>query len=198
LAVEPGHRLPAPAPLRLIQELVNTRDVMERTDSLATRDALHAWALERDLLDGRDVLTVEGYHRALEVREALRGLLLENNGAQVDAGAAAALEAAAADAAITISFKAPSHLPQLVAQASGIDRLLGTILLAIYEASCSGQWRRLKACREPTCQWAFYDHSRNSGSHWCTMSMCGGRAKARAYRQRKRGGDSTTKASRGA
>lgn len=192
--MEPGDRQPAPEPLRLVQQLVNTRDVMERTDRLDSPAALHAWAVARDLLDEDDKVSADDHRRALEVREALRALLLQHNGAEVAAAAGATLDDAAQAAGVTLRFDATTHLPQIVAQGSGIDRLLGTVLLAIYEASRSQQWRRLKACREPTCQWAFYDHSRNSRSHWCTMSMCGGRAKARAYRHRKRGGTTAPQA----
>ncbi|HEV2869799.1 MAG TPA: CGNR zinc finger domain-containing protein, partial [Actinomycetota bacterium] len=30
----------------------------------------------------------------------------------------------------------------------------------------------------------FYDHSTNRSGTWCTMSVCGNRRKARAYRRR--------------
>ena len=33
--------------------------------------------------------------------------------------------------------------------------------------------------------WAFVDNSRNQASGWCSMQICGKRAKARAYRRRK-------------
>ena len=42
-----------------------------------------------------------------------------------------------------------------------------------------GTFARLKACREHTCEWAFYDHSRNRSATWCSMEVCGNRAKAR-------------------
>jgi predicted RNA-binding Zn ribbon-like protein len=45
-----------------------------------------------------------------------------------------------------------------------------------------GTWTRLKACRE--CSWAFYDHSRNGAGNWCSMKVCGGRVKQRAYYER--------------
>jgi predicted RNA-binding Zn ribbon-like protein len=185
--MEPGSREPAPPTLRLVQELVNTRDVMERTDALLSRDLLHAWAVERGLLGEDDRLGADDHRRVLEFREAIRALLLANNGGPLRDGHAQPLHAAARAAGITLRFDAPGDPPRLVATAGGIDGVLGTILLAIYEASRSGEWQRLKACREPTCQWAFYDHSRNRRSHWCTMSMCGARSKARAYRKRKRG-----------
>lgn len=49
-------------------------------------------------------------------------------------------------------------------------------------------WPRLKACREDTCRWAFYDHSKNRSGHWCSMEVCGARHKARQYRARHKAG----------
>jgi len=46
-------------------------------------------------------------------------------------------------------------------------------------------WARLKVCRAEDCRWAFYDASRNHSRTWCSMSDCGNRAKARAYRARQ-------------
>jgi predicted RNA-binding Zn ribbon-like protein len=52
-----------------------------------------------------------------------------------------------------------------------------------------GTWDRLKACPGHDCGWAFYDHSRNQTGRWCSMSVCGGRAKARAHYHRRRDED---------
>jgi len=53
-------------------------------------------------------------------------------------------------------------------------------------ASCAaGLWERLKACRQDTCGWVFFDGSRNRSSSWCSMQVCGGRAKASSYRSRR-------------
>jgi predicted RNA-binding Zn ribbon-like protein len=57
---------------------------------------------------------------------------------------------------------------------------------AIVEATIAGTWERLKVCRDDECRWAFYDHSKNARGAWCTMRVCGNRAKARAYRERQR------------
>ena len=52
------------------------------------------------------------------------------------------------------------------------------------EAMADGTWRELKACRSDTCRWAFVDHARNRSRQWCSMSVCGNREKARAFRAR--------------
>jgi predicted RNA-binding Zn ribbon-like protein len=64
------------------------------------------------------------------------------------------------------------------------------VLLAITAtAMLDGTWQRLKACPGHECGWAFYDHSRNQTSRWCSMAVCGGRAKARAHYHRRRDED---------
>jgi predicted RNA-binding Zn ribbon-like protein len=60
------------------------------------------------------------------------------------------------------------------------------ISTAIVEATLMGTWTHLKVCRSDTCRWAFYDHSKNGRSCWCSMRVCGSREKARTYRARQR------------
>jgi predicted RNA-binding Zn ribbon-like protein len=47
-----------------------------------------------------------------------------------------------------------------------------------------------KACPGRHCGWAFYDRSLSRTSTWCSMRVCGGREKARAYRWRARARES--------
>ncbi|MGI3783352.1 MAG: CGNR zinc finger domain-containing protein, partial [Janthinobacterium lividum] len=44
----------------------------------------------------------------------------------------------------------------------------------------------LKWCADPTCTHPFLDRSRGHRRRWCEMSGCGDRAKAAAYRARRR------------
>ena len=61
-----------------------------------------------------------------------------------------------------------------------------TLLLVIRDAQRDGTWRRLKACGNPDCQWAFYDRSHSGVGAWCDMATCGNRIKNRRLRQRSR------------
>ena len=63
---------------------------------------------------------------------------------------------------------------------------VGLVVAVVAEAQAAGTWRRLKACPGKHCGWVFYDHSRSATSTWCSMAVCGGREKARAYRRRSR------------
>jgi hypothetical protein len=75
--------------------------------------------------------------------------------------------------------------PRLMPLSRGTaDTVLASLLGAVAEAVASGTWDRLKICRNPECRWAYYDHSRNRSRAWCSMAVCGNRAKARAFRTR--------------
>lgn len=67
---------------------------------------------------------------------------------------------------------------------SGVTGVLGEVLAAIVAGEGDGTWRRLKICREDTCQVVFYDRSKNASRCWCSMQVCGNRNKTRAYRRR--------------
>lgn len=110
------------------------------------------------------------------VRDALRALLCANNGIEADvASASRTLDAAARRAGLRVGF-AEGEL------AFAADRR--TVLSAVAQAMADGSWTRIKACRADDCRWAYVDHSRNRSRHWCDMSICGNRAKARRYRSR--------------
>ncbi|MGA8461029.1 MAG: CGNR zinc finger domain-containing protein, partial [Streptosporangiaceae bacterium] len=64
---------------------------------------------------------------------------------------------------------------------------LARILLIAGEAATTGTWSRLKVCSAADCQWAFYDRSPTRTGCWCSMRVCGSRAKSRAYRRRAGG-----------
>jgi predicted RNA-binding Zn ribbon-like protein len=72
---------------------------------------------------------------------------------------------------------------------SGVDGAIGVLLAIVARSLADGSWSRLKICHGHHCGWAFYDHSRNRSGRWCSMSVCGGREKARAHYHRRRGGE---------
>ena len=45
---------------------------------------------------------------------------------------------------------------------------------------------RVRACASPDCTLHFYDASRAGRRQWCSMAMCGNRAKARRHYERSR------------
>jgi predicted RNA-binding Zn ribbon-like protein len=68
----------------------------------------------------------------------------------------------------------------------GFEGLRGAIASRVYNAVQNGEWRRLKACRKPTCLFAFFDKSKNGSGTWCDMAVCGNRVKAQRRRSRER------------
>jgi predicted RNA-binding Zn ribbon-like protein len=164
--------MPIPVDAQLVQAFVNTRNVENRTDDL------DAWLARHGLR-----VTSVARRRAADVREALRALLLENNGIEAEVGSAASVLAEAARRA-RLELRFEGGAPRLVPTAGGVDGMLGGVLVAVAAAAADGTWERLKACRAETCRWVFYDQARNRSRTWCSMEVCGNRAKARAYRAR--------------
>jgi predicted RNA-binding Zn ribbon-like protein len=89
---------------------------------------------------------------------------------------------AAARAPLQISFDPESARTRLEPLDRGIDGALCRLLAIVHRAMESGEWRRVKACRDAGCRWAFYDHSKNRSATWCDMASCGNRNKARRRR----------------
>jgi predicted RNA-binding Zn ribbon-like protein len=173
-----------PSGLEVVIEFVNTRDIDAGGDELQSPRQLGAWLTERGLLGGGAQEPSEGeLRRALALREALRGLMLANNGAEPAPGAAAELEQAARRGELGVRFEADGSA-QLAPGDTGLDGALARLLVAVVRAQGDGSWQRVKACREGSCQWAFYDGSRNRSGVWCDMAVCGNRTKVRAYRKR--------------
>jgi predicted RNA-binding Zn ribbon-like protein len=174
---------PAPGDLELVRAFVNTRDIEEHVEELGNADQLHRWLVGRDLLAPDEAAGEADLRRAQRLREALRGVLLANNGEPLDPSAAAELDAAARQSRLGAHFDAEAH-GVLWPDAHGVDGALGRLLAVVYAAMADGSWVRLKACRNPDCSWIFYDATKNRSGAWCEMGLCGNRMKARTYRAR--------------
>jgi predicted RNA-binding Zn ribbon-like protein len=176
----------APGDLDLVRRFVNTLDLDDGSDAIASDGALAAWLRERGLLPAGEEVRQDDVDRAAALREALRELLLRNNdGGPVDPQAPATLDRVASRAALRLRV-GPDGQTRLEPEGENVDAALGRLLITVYRAMEDGTWSRLKACRNDACRWAFYDHSKNRSGHWCTMAECGNRAKAREYRSRRR------------
>ncbi len=188
-AVQPGGRAPAPGQLAVVQAFINSffdLEVEWGADLFATPDRLAGWLAHRGLLPVSTALRARDRTRAITVREGLRGLAAGNNDASevIPAAGLADLNGAADGARVELRLSADG--PRFVPTGSGLDRALGVLLAITATAMLDGSWQRLKACPGHDCGWAFYDHSRNQTGRWCSMAVCGGRAKARAHYHRRR------------
>lgn len=182
--------------LRLIEDLVNTRFVDAGTDELGSPAALAGWLRERGI-DAPASLTAADLERVLVVREGLRAVAARNNAGEhagvddvpdaVPPDALERLAALAPELALVLDVAAdpPTLVPR--ADAGAVDAFLARLLGAVAEAVADGSWKRMKACGQPGCRWAYHDSSRNTSRAWCDMTTCGNRAKARAFRERQHG-----------
>jgi predicted RNA-binding Zn ribbon-like protein len=188
---EHEHPKAAPDELDQIRQFVNTLDLESLEDKLAEPDAAAAWLTGRGLLPEGESLTSADVRQAHSMREALRKLLLAHNGAPLDNAAVDTVNSAATSAELVVRFDEHGEAA-LVPVRPGIDGALGRLIAIVYRSMSDGTWERLKACPEDSCEWAFYDWSKNRSATWCDMATCGNRAKARAYRERRQRGSAAT------
>ena len=182
---QPGGRAPAPVPLRLVQDFVNTEVPDFHQDDVATPAALAGWLARRGLVDGDDpVVDADLFVEARALRSALRELALANT-LGLPPSVERRTELDAALGAFPLALRLVDGRPLLGPAAGGTRGGLAAIVAVVAEARAAGSWERLKACRQETCGWVFYDGSRNRSSSWCSMQVCGGRAKASSYRRRR-------------
>lgn len=154
----------APEPLRQVQLFLNSVDLHNEVEWLP------GWLEARGLGGERE--------RAVELREAIRSLVLANNGLPLDAAAIETINCAAERVALKLDDAGQLRLEP---EQDALDEIVAIVLGAMLD----GSWPRLKACRN--CRWGFYDYSPNRSATWCSMLLCGNRTKTRAYRSRRRG-----------
>ncbi|GLS18594.1 hypothetical protein GCM10007874_16110 [Labrys miyagiensis] len=64
------------------------------------------------------------------------------------------------------------------------ETLLQPIGEALARFVCTEDFTHVKACEGPACTLLFADHTRGHARRWCSMAICGNRAKQAAHRQR--------------
>lgn len=62
--------------------------------------------------------------------------------------------------------------------------LLMPIAEALARLVCDEDFTYVKACEGPACTLVFADHTRGHARRWCSMAICGNRAKVAAHRKR--------------
>ncbi|MFD4556271.1 CGNR zinc finger domain-containing protein [Streptomyces sp. NPDC058469] len=163
-----SERVPAPGDLALIEALVNTLDIEVGADELDTADGRTRFGL-----------TEEEVPQARELRESLRATLLAHAGHPAHR-ATTPLGELLSRAPLLVTVDADDGSARL--EPTDGEPLLSRVAAAIAGALVAGTWPRLKACEAPTCHWAYYDRSPAGRGRWCSMAVCGSRAKMRRYR----------------
>jgi predicted RNA-binding Zn ribbon-like protein len=178
--IEPGGRPKAPGRLELLQRFVNTHnhDFPADWDRIGTAEKASTWLREKGLAS--DPISEPEAARLRELREAIRALAVANHGGEPDSAATDVIRRTAAQLTVAID---DSGRTSLAATTGGADGAVATLLGILHEAQLSGDWARMKGCRQ--CRYAFFDRSKNRSAAWCAMSICGNRTKNRAYYRRR-------------
>ncbi|MGW6911586.1 CGNR zinc finger domain-containing protein [Streptomyces sp. NPDC054940] len=162
-----SERSAAPGGLELVQSLVNTLDIESGGDSLDTAEGRARFGVDEEDLPA-----------ARELRESLRVALLAHAGHPAHR-AVAPLDELLTAAPLLVRVDAGGSA--VLGAADGAP-LVSRVAVGIAQALVEGTWMRLKACEAVDCHWAYYDRSPAGRGRWCSMQVCGARAKMRRYR----------------
>jgi predicted RNA-binding Zn ribbon-like protein len=184
---------PAPGALGLAQDLLNTAPAGHKPDLLAdlasartwVSEATAQWSAATGLPVPEVVLDAGDLHLLRAFRDDLREVIAkEHDGAPDTRPAAPVLYTAAAALQLGADGSVRLH-----PQETGPQALVMLVLAALFEDQQAGTGRRLKTCRNPRCQVAFYDRSRNASGVWHSVRVCGNAINLRAHRERRRSQD---------
>jgi predicted RNA-binding Zn ribbon-like protein len=168
----------APEPLLLVQLFVNTHNYGVHPDRLDSPQSANMW------LDSHGHSIARSDHGALlELREALRHVLLSNTGHADTQLATRELRRAMRNPILSVSFH-DHGTAQLHGTGKKLEQFTSTIAATIAATTADGRWQRLKACGNPECHVAFYDHTKNNSGRYCSPDICANRTRQRAHRQR--------------
>jgi predicted RNA-binding Zn ribbon-like protein len=72
----------------------------------------------------------------------------------------------------------------MVSTGDPLDRLFADLAASLAMMLSRDDRSRYRPCANEACPFTFYDDSKPGTRRWCSMELCGGRAKARAFRLR--------------
>jgi predicted RNA-binding Zn ribbon-like protein len=151
-------------------------------EHLVGPDDLAEWIAQAGIVDDPVAVTPAGLERAKAVREALFALVE----ATID-GEPAPREALRV---VNEAAAAPPPTPALqdaaLRREGDLDAVLSALARAALELLGGPERARVKWCAGEGCTRPFVDRSRGGRRRWCGMAGCGDRAKAAAYRARRR------------
>jgi predicted RNA-binding Zn ribbon-like protein len=131
--------------------------------------------------------------QARNLREWFRGFLREHKGHPLTAKSLAELEP------LNRLLERDDSFSRIVAGPKGAaaplqlqmarvwrtpEALLPPIGEALAQLVCTEDFSNVKACEGPACTLVFADHTRGRRRRWCSMAICGNRAKQSAHRHR--------------
>jgi len=193
----------------LALDLANTLAAdYERRDVDLTRsyDDLIDWALEAKILDRRQVADARR-----DTDKALRSSVLKQ---AIELRTALKSMAAALVAGKAVPKSVIEQINSVLARKQGYYQIVRTsdgyksrlnieyedlrdLMLPVAESAmrllCYSDLSLVRKCGNPSCVLYFYDTSKRHGRKWCSMDVCGNRAKAAAFYDRNRVGSLSLK-----
>lgn len=152
-------------------------------ERVPTAGALARWFVDAGVVDVPPAVDAAGHREALRLRETIWQVLATPAGEPLDPDAVRSVRRYAA-APVPVAVLATDRT---VATSGDVGSCLAAVARAAVDAFRPENARRLKWCEGTDCTRPFLDASRASNRRWCGMAGCGDRAKAAAYRARKRG-----------
>ena len=179
----------APDALQLVQSLANTISVGSEPDLLDDLPAARAWANQLwPVLDrrqgkgwGEETLNVGDLATLRELRTAVRAAL----GTSGPRSTALSGDSDATRFDIATVLRTTERGVTVLPEGNAGQRLAGAVVIALWESQLTGKARQLKLCRNPRCQIAFYDASRNQSGTWHYGARCGNASRVHTYRALK-------------
>ena len=170
-------------------------------DWLDSGDGFLEWLAQAKLVpgDALDVLKARAMPGELDkvadqaraLREWFRGFVRKHKGRPLTAKSLAELEPLNRLLERDGSFKrivpGPKGQPlqlQTIRRWRTPEALLSPIGEALARLVCTEDFSDVKACEGPACTLLFADHTRGRTRRWCSMALCGNRAKQAAHRHR--------------
>jgi predicted RNA-binding Zn ribbon-like protein len=168
------------------------RDGRDLVDWLEQANVIAGDVAER-FRESKDQRALDGVAgRAREFRDWLRGFVTRHLGKPLTTGAAKALgplnELLGGDTSCPVVEAAGGGQAlrlRRVRRWGSPDELLHPIAEAAADLICSVDFRLIRACEGSVCSLLFLDRTKAHGRRWCSMAVCGNRAKAAAHRARK-------------
>ena len=144
---------------------------------------LAAWVAESGLVSAPVAVSVDQLAAAVRLREAMDRVL----GARIDGARPAREDRELVNAAA----RRPQPIPRLTGtggleRAGDLDAVLAALACDCIELFAGRDGALLRRCADPACTRLYVDRSHGQRRRWCEMKGCGDRAKAAAYRRRRR------------
>jgi predicted RNA-binding Zn ribbon-like protein len=151
-------------------------------ERVPTPESLARWFADAGLVDAPPPVDEAGYREAVDLRETIWSVLTADPAHPLDPAAVAELDRWAAGALPTAALGAD----RAVTTTGDLAACLAAVARAAVDVFRPENAAHLKWCEGAECTRPFLDASRAGNRRWCGMAGCGDRAKAAAYRARRR------------